>query len=217
MTGGLPGDTLRMCKYSFPAQLIFGSHFIGVIYFSRRSCPVLIICFRLPKSSLPRHELPDILGQLLPDVWPTGETLFHDTRLNAVTTKYDLHAAQSIGVCIDNCSCRVWRQTPQSQWQETWVEPVGVAQQPQQQMWRDILRPASDPLLLTCLRAAEEQRQQQPAEGPLPWLQGAVEWALGPPGECDYLLHMCGSNAYSNIAQVYLVEVAASVQLSCCF
>ena len=58
----------------------------------------------------------------------------------------------------------MWRPDKESEWQEAWIDPVGIAQQAQQQTWKERLAPASDPLLLACLKVAEQERQQRPPQ-----------------------------------------------------
>lgn len=79
--------------------------------------------------------------------------------------------------------CRVWRSGCQAGWQETWLQPVGTADTPQQQAWKEVVKPASNPLLLACLHAALQERQERAPQTSKPWLQSLVDYALGSSGQ----------------------------------
>ena len=85
----------------------------------------------------------------------------------------------------------MWRPDTKSEWQETWIDPVGVAQQAQQQTWRERLAPACDPLLLACLRVAEQERQQRAAAAlaALLRLLAAMGLEFEPGVSCSSTLH----------------------------
>ena len=75
----------------------------------------------------------------------------------------------------------MWRHSCDGDWQEAWVEATGLQNNTGQQVFREVMKPVSDPLIWTCLAAVEEQQQGQSAQS---WLHAALDWALGQGQPC---------------------------------
>lgn len=72
-------------------------------------------------------------------------------------------------------TCRVWRRSPDSDWQETWVQPAEPAPGLQTPNPKEVMKPVSDPLIWACLAAAQDLRQDQPSSS---WLHATMDWVL---------------------------------------
>lgn len=70
---------------------------------------------------------------------------------------------------------RVWRQSSEAVWQETWIQSSGPSHDHMQQKHAEVTKPVADPLVWACLEAA----QLQPGHLSQSWLHSTLDWALG--------------------------------------
>lgn len=74
---------------------------------------------------------------------------------------------------FSDVECRVWRQNPDSDWQETWVQNADPAKGLQTP--KEVMNPVTDPLVWACLAAAQDLQQDQPSSS---WLHETMDWVL---------------------------------------
>lgn len=84
------------------------------------------------------------------------------------------YTCQESGGCLGG-ACRVWRHSPNSDWQETWVQAADPAQGLQTP--KEVMSPLTDPLITACLAAAEDPHLRQHRSS-TSWLRATMDWVL---------------------------------------
>lgn len=68
---------------------------------------------------------------------------------------------------------RVWRNSTEAEWQETWVQTSTNAEE---KFPKEVTRPVADNSVWACLDLAQQEQQHLP---PQPWLHATMDWLLG--------------------------------------